>query len=87
MVTLTTKEKYLKSKGILNDWRKHLVLKNVCALLELKKMSEINIEGDRTIFTFSVSKFKTLSEDSVLTFKDLIDNKIIYRMHLSNKTF
>lgn len=71
------KEKYLKSKGILNNWEKHLVLKNVCALLELKKMSEINIEGDHAIFTFSVSKFKTLSEDSVLTFKDLIDNKII----------
>ena len=71
------KEKYLKSKGILNNWEKHLVLKNVCALLELKKMSEINIEGDHAIFTFSVSKFKTLSEDSVLTFKDLIYNKII----------
>ena len=72
-----TKEKYLKSKGILNDWKNHRVLKDVCALLELKKMSEINIEGDHAIFTFSVSKFKTLSEDSVLTFKDLIYNKII----------
>ena len=71
------KEKYLKSKGILSDWKNHRVLKDVCALLELKKMSEINIEGDHAIFTFSVSKFKTLSEDSVLTFKDLIDNKII----------
>ena len=71
------KEKYLKSKGILNNWRKNLVLKNVCALIELKKMNEINIEGDHAIFTFSVSKFKTLSEDSILTFKDLIDNKII----------
>ena len=40
-------------------------------------MNEINIEGDHAMFTFSVSKYKTLSECGILTFKDLIDNKII----------
>jgi len=72
------KEKYLKSKEMLCYWRKNLVLKNVCALIELNKMKEINIGGDHAIFTFSVSKFTTISEDCILTFKDLIDNKIIF---------
>ena len=71
------KEKYLKSKEMLCEWRKKYVLKDVCALIELKKTNEINIEGDHAIFTFSVSKFKTLSKDCILTFKDLIENKII----------
>ena len=74
---LYNKEKYLKSKDMLVNWRKNIVLKDTCALIELKKNNEINIEGDHAIFTFSVSKYKTLSEDGILTFKDLIDNKII----------
>ena len=71
------KEKYLRSKEMLEDWRKNIVLKDTCALIELKKINEINIEGDHAIFTFSVSKYTTLSEDGILTFRDLIDNKII----------
>ena len=71
------KEKYLKSKNMLDNWRKNIVLKDTCALIELKKIKEINIEGDHAIFTFRVSKYTTLSEDEILTFKDLIDNKII----------
>ena len=74
---LINKEKYLKSKDMLDNWRKNVVLKDTCALIELKKNNEINIEGDHAIFTFSVSKYTTLSEDGILTFKDLIDNKII----------
>ena len=71
------KEKYLRSKEMLVDWRNNFVLKNACALIELKKNNEIDIEGDHAVFTFSVSKFRTLSKDNILTFKDLIDNKII----------
>jgi len=74
---LFNKEKYLKSKDMLYNWRKNIVLKDTCALIELKKNNEINIEGDHAIFTFSVLKYKTLSEDRILTFRDLIDNKII----------
>jgi len=74
---LLNKEKYLKSKDMLDNWRKNIVLKDTCALIELKKNNEINIGGDHAIFTFSVSKYTTLSEDGILTFKDLIDNKII----------
>jgi len=74
---LFNKEKYLKSKDMLDNWRKNIVLKNTCALIELKKNNEINIEGDHAIFTFSVLKYTTLSEDRILTFRDLIDNKII----------
>jgi len=74
---LFNKEKYLKSKDMLDNWRKNIVLKNSCALIELKKNNEINIEGDHAIFTFSVLKYTTLSEDRILTFRDLIDNKII----------
>jgi len=71
------KENYLRSKVMLENWGGKTVLKDTCALLELKKMNEINIEGDHAMFTFSVSKYKTLSECGILTFKDLIDNKII----------
>ena len=74
---LFNKKKYLKSKDMLDNWRKNIVLKNTCALIELKKNNEINIEGDHAIFTFSVSKYSTLSEDGILTYRDLIDNKII----------
>jgi len=74
---LINKEKYLKSKDMLDNWRKNIVLKDTCALIELKKNNEINIEGDHAIFTFSVLKYTTLSEDRILTFRDLIDNKII----------
>ncbi len=74
---LFNKENYLRSKEILENWGEKTVLKETCALLELKKMNEINIEGDHAMFTFSVSKYKTLSERGILTFKDLIYNKII----------
>ena len=74
---LYNKEKYLRSKEMLEDWRRNIVLKDTCALIELKKINEINLEGDHAIFIFSVSKYTTLSEDGILTFKDLIDNKII----------
>jgi len=74
---LFNKEKYLRSKEMLEDWRRNIVLKDTCALIELKKINEINLEGDHAIFIFSVSKYTTLSEDGILTFKDLIDNKII----------
>ena len=42
---------------------RNIVLKNFCALIELKKINEINLEGDHAIFIFSVSKLPTLSED------------------------
>ena len=71
------KEKYLRSKEMLEDWRKNIVLKDTCALIELKKINEINIKGDHAIFTFSVSNYTTLLEDGILTFRDLIENKII----------
>tara|TARA_B100000242_G_C42987418_1_gene458331 strand:+ start:687 stop:1166 length:480 start_codon:yes stop_codon:yes gene_type:complete len=74
---LFNKENYLRSKEMLENWGEKTVLKDTCALLELKKMNEINIEGDHAMFTFSVSKYKTLSERGILTFKDLINNKII----------
>ena len=74
---LFNKEKYLRSKEMLEDWRRNIVLKDTCALIELKKINEINLEGDHALFIFSVSKYTTLSEDGILTFKDLIDNKII----------
>ena len=74
---LFNRENYLRSKEMLENWGEKTVLKDTCALLELKKMNEINIEGDHAMFTFSVSKYKTLSERGILTFKDLIDNKII----------
>ena len=71
------KEMYLNSKKMLEKWRGNTVLKDVCASIELKKTNEININGDHAIFTFSVSKYRTISEKHILTFNDLIYHKII----------
>ena len=77
------KKKSIVTKFVIREI-KSLYLRQSMAINEHKqnkknivKTNEINIEGDHAIFTFSVSKFKTLSKDCILTFKDLIHNKII----------
>ena len=45
--------------------------------IELEKKSVVNNHGDHAIFLFDVTGFKTLSEKNVLSFQDLVDNRII----------
>ena len=73
----TDKSAYLKKKELLTSWNDHQVLSNTSALVKLKKDSSQNVGGDHEIFFFSVEKFKTISDDNLLMFQDLIDANII----------
>ena len=74
---LFDKDRYLNSYNLLNTWKEYNVLKNTCALIELEKKSVVNNHGDHAIFFFDVTAFKTISEKNVLSFQDLIKNRII----------
>ena len=71
------KDKYLKGKLLLQDWNGEEVLKGACAYLMIKKSSCVQNHGDHAIYLFDVLASKTVSEDNILTFQDLIENKII----------
>ena len=74
---LFDKDRYLNSYNLLQPWKNHAVLKDTCALIELEKKSVVNNHGDHAIFFFDVTGFKTISEKNVLSFQDLVDNRII----------
>lgn len=71
------KSRYLTSFGLIEQWRGFDVLKGASALIELNKKQIIDFEGDHAIFLFEVIKFKTISENNVLSFQHLVDNKLI----------
>jgi len=74
---LFDKERYLNSYNLLENWKEHKVLKGVSAILELEKNSEVRHHGDHAIFFFNVIGFKTFSETNILSFQDLVKNRII----------
>ena len=47
------------------------------ALIKIDKKNSFAINGDHELFLFNVDKFKTFSESNILTFQDLVKNKII----------
>ena len=63
--------------NLLQSWKDYNVLKDTCALIELEKKSVVNNHGDHAIFFFDVTGFKTISEKNVLSFQDLVENRII----------
>jgi len=71
------KNNYLCSKNKLSEWNGHAVLKDACAYLDLEKISQLNTGGDHELFIFQVSKSKTIKEDEVLMFQDLVKKGII----------
>lgn len=71
------KQAYLKKKNALVNWNGYDVLDNAAAYMLLRKVSSINSDGDHEHFIFNTEKFKTLSDQNILMFQDLIDNKII----------
>lgn len=74
---LFDKERYLNSYDLLDNWKGYKVLKGVSAILELEKDSEIRHHGDHAIFFFNVTGFKTFTDNNVLSFQDLVKNRII----------
>ncbi len=70
------KETYLRKRDLLVDWKGYEVLKSAAAYVLLKKKEFIQT-GDHDLFIFNAKKYSTFSEDNVLMFQDLIDQKII----------
>ena len=71
------KEKYLMKKDLTTKWNNYDVLKNTNATVELILKKHYKNIGDHDLFTFDIGKFKTYNENNILTFQDLINNKII----------
>lgn len=63
---------YLRKKNLLADWNGHEVLANVCGLMQLELRGRMNVQGDHELFWFEVVKSKTIDENNLLMFQDLI---------------
>ena len=61
----------------LTSWNNFKVINNANAYLELTLKDIYKDFGDHDLFLFDIKKFKTNSEYNILTFQDLIKNKII----------
>ena len=82
-------QKYLKKIKLFQKYNKHYYDLNdplvndqefdklKLEIIELEKKSVVNNHGDHAIFFFDVTGFKTISEKNVLSFQDLVDNRII----------
>ncbi len=70
------KENYLQKRDLLTEWHSKKVLKNATAYVLFEKQEQITT-GDHELFIFKALKYKTLSEDNLLLFSDLIEQKII----------
>ncbi len=70
------KATYLKKKNLLVSWQRKEVLPNCNAYLLLEKLS-VTTTGDHELFFFKVVKYNTQSEQDMLMFQDLIDQRII----------
>lgn len=66
----------LEKMGELASWKNKVVLRDCAAYLLLKKTGSF-ITGDHFLYTFLVQKSQTLSDDNILMFQDLIDQKVI----------
>lgn len=71
------KEQFLLSKKRLTKWNGKDVLKDACGYLLLEKIDSKNIGGDHELFWFEVKKSKTISEQGILMFQDLVKEGII----------
>ncbi|MCV9388958.1 flavin reductase [Reichenbachiella ulvae] len=73
----TDKEKYLQQKQALSEWKSHEVLKNASALVLLQLDQEIDAGGDHQLMIAEVIASRTLREDNILMFQDLVESGII----------
>lgn len=70
------KDKFLRKQNLLK-WKEYEVLDKSCALIELKKIDCIKNHGDHAIYLFDLVSSKTINENDILTFHDLVEQKII----------
>ena len=71
------KQARLEAGGLITTWNSHPVLKDACGYLQLRQTGRQHIGGDHELFFFAVEKSKTISEDHILMFQDLINAGII----------
>lgn len=71
------KQAYLEKKKSLSEWHGFKIIDNACSYLKLDKLEEIDTKTDHALFTFELKKYLVKSEDNILMFQDLIDQKII----------
>jgi flavin reductase (DIM6/NTAB) family NADH-FMN oxidoreductase RutF len=71
------KQIYLERKDCLTQWKGYPVLKDANAYVELQIMDRKNVKGDHELFWFEAINFRTISEDNVLMFQELVNQKII----------
>ncbi len=69
------KHGYLKKKDLLFNWNGYEVLKNLCAVIELKKKDALQT-GDHKIFVYEALKHKSFNKE-YLTLDYLREKKII----------
>ena len=67
---------YLIKRDLIQDWKSFQVLKGACAYIKLSIDHQHEV-GDHVLFTGVASSYKTISEEGILTFQYLIDQKII----------
>jgi len=71
------KQTYLEERNLLTQWNEYTVLKGCNAYILLNKISNFKTSGDHEVYVFNVQKSKTLQEDNILMFQDLVNAKII----------
>lgn len=69
------KQAYLYKKGILTDWKGFTVLKNISAVVVLKKINAIQT-GDHKLFVFETLLHKSFNKE-YLTLDLLREKKIV----------
>ena len=67
----------LEKNNRITSWKKYAVLKDAAAYLELRKLKSVDTAGDHSMLFFDVSRSRSITDNNILMWQDLIDNKII----------
>lgn len=71
------KSLYLEKKQLITTWRKHKVLKDVCAYVSLGLVHSLGTQGDHELCVFEVLGSQTIQDRNILMFQDLVEKGVI----------
>lgn len=71
------KQAYLEKKNRLTEWNRLPVLADACAYVQMNVADRLQTGGDHELFIFDVQKYRTVSEEDVLLFQDLVEGGVI----------
>ncbi|MBT8189925.1 MAG: flavin reductase family protein [Bacteroidia bacterium] len=71
------KQAYLQKNDWLTQWKGVSVLRDCSALLYLEKKDSIEIGGDHRLFWFDVKGSRSINDQNILYFQDLISEGLI----------